>query len=454
MKKAGFIIVLLTFNIALYAQQVHKLTMQECRDMALRFNKQLEASKSSVDAAKFTAKSVKANFFPNIKANAIGFYSDNTLEYNSGEGQLPVFSTTSGQPVPTGEFAYFPGVALALDIDGAFNGSLMLEQPVYMGGKVRNAYKMSKIALQMTQADEKRVENEVIYKTDNAYTLAVQAQELYKVAQSYKLLLEELLRNVESAYKHGLKPKSDVLKVRVKLNESLLALKKAENGIKLSRMNLCYMIGKPLHSDVQLENNISVDMKEYESFVTDISMRPEYTLLSKQVELVNQQVKLSRSEVLPNIAFLGSYGYTYGLKLNDQNLMDGFNYAFMLNVKIPIFHFGAGRNKIKAAKAKLQQTKNNRDDLNLQMELELAQAVNNLEEAKMEYQISEMSLQQAQESRLMSEKEYKAGMESLVSLLEVQALWQQAYQQNVTAKYKLYLTYVAYQRACGVISKQ
>lgn len=447
------LILLLLGNRSAVAQNT-TLTLQDCRDLALKFNKQLQASKSSVDAAKFTAKSYKANFFPNIKANAIGLYSGASLSYNSGEGQLPVFSTSSGQPVPTGEFAFFPGVALKLDIEGLFNGGVMLEQPIYMGGKVRNAYKMANIATQMALADKQRTENEVIFATDNAYTLAVQAQELYKVASSYKLLLDELLKNVESAHKHGLKPKSDVLKVKVKLNESLLAVKKAENAIRLAKMNLCYMIGKPLSSSVELENNIVVDLNELNAFITDISSRPEYVLLSKQVDLVNQQVKLSRSEMLPNVGLMGSYGYTYGLKLNDKNMFNNFNYAFMVNVSIPIFHFGAGRNKVKAAKAKLEQTIKNRDDLNLKMELELAQAVNNLDEAKLEYEISGIALNQAQESVSVSEGEYKAGLETLANLLEVQALWQQAYEQNVMAKFNLYLTYMAYKKACGTIANE
>lgn len=451
MKRFFLYIIALLSCSALQAQNTSVLTLQECRDMALKFNKQLEAASSNVDAAKFTSKSYKANFFPNIKANATGFYSGSSLNYNSGEGQLPVFSTSSGQPLPTGEFAYFPGVALKLDIDGVFNGGVTVEQPIYMGGKVRKAYKMSKIAAEMAEVDKKRAENEVIYKTDNAYTLVVKAQELCKVANAYKLLLEELLKNVESAFKHGLKSKSDVLKVQVKLNESLLALKKAENGLTLAKMNLCYMIGRPLTSDVELENNANINIDEFDAFVTDITMRPEYTLLLKQVDLVNEQVKLSRSEVLPNVALMGGYGYTYGLKLNDQTLMNGFNYALMVNVNIPIFHFGAGRNKIKAAKAKLEQTEKNREDLNLQMQLELSKAVNNLEEAKLEYQLSQTSLEQAKESKRVSQKEYEAGLEPLSNLLEVQALWQKAYQENIMAKYNLYLMYVAYKKACGVI---
>ena len=58
------------------------------------------------------------------------------------------------------------------------------------------------------------------------------------VADAYHAVLTELKNNVESAYKHGLKPQNDVLKVQVKLNESELGIRKAENALRLATMNL------------------------------------------------------------------------------------------------------------------------------------------------------------------------------------------------------------------------
>lgn len=72
---------------------------------------------------------------------------------------------------------------------------------------------------------------EVILKTDQAYALVVKAKEMKVVADAYHTVLTELKKNVESAYKHGLKPQNDVLKVQVRLNESELAVRKAENAV-------------------------------------------------------------------------------------------------------------------------------------------------------------------------------------------------------------------------------
>ena len=83
------------------------------------------------------------------------------------------------------------------------------------------------------------------------------------------------------------------------------------------------------------------------------------------------------------------------------------------------------------------------------MTLELAQSLNNLDEARMECKIAERSLLQADENRRLSDSQYKVGLETLSDNLEAQALWQQAYETQVSSRYQLYITYLAYRKAAG-----
>lgn len=134
-------------------------------------------------------------------------------------------------------------------------GGIQVEQPLYMGGKIRAAYKMSLLGKEMAQLSETLTASEVIVKTDQAYAQVIKAKEMKKVADKYNAVLVELKKNVESAYKHGLKPQNDVLKVQVKLNESELNIRKAGNALRLATMNLCHYIGKPLTSDIRTADN-------------------------------------------------------------------------------------------------------------------------------------------------------------------------------------------------------
>ncbi len=115
----------------------------------------------------------------------------------------------------------------------------------------------------------------------------------------------------------------------------------------------------------------------------------------------------------------------------------------------PLFHFGERANKVKSAKAKLEQTRLEQENASEKMLLELMQAANNLDEARLETELSDRSLEQAEENMKVSGKQYEVGLETLSDYLEAQMLWQQAYQTRVDAHFQLYVNYIAYLKAGG-----
>lgn len=446
-KKLTFIIIFIC-TLTTSAQEI--LTLDQCRQLALENNKQMASAAKQTLAAHYTMQSYKGNFFPNFMASGTGLYSSARGSFGIPGGNLPtLMPDATGQFLPNGGFAYFPAIDLKYKVRTVYMGGIQVEQPLFMGGKILAAYKMATLGKQMAQLNERLTATEVIVETDQAYALMVKAQEMNKVAQSYNAVLQELMKNVQSAYKHGLKPKNDVLKVQVKLNESELSIRKAENALRLANMNLCHLIGKPLTETVHITDDFPAIEQQLEMQVNDITSRPEYQLLDKQVALAKQQVKLTRSELLPQVGIRGSYDYLHGLKVNEQTLFDKGNFSVMLNVTVPLFHFGERYNKVRAAKAQLEQTRLEQADLNEKMLLELTQAANNLDEAKLQAQLADQSLAQADENRRVSKSEYEAGLEPLSDHLEAQALWQQAYETKVDAHFQLYLNYVKYMKAAG-----
>ena len=451
MKKKLTFITLVLCALITNAQEL--LTLDQCRQLALDNNKRMVAANKQTQAAHYTMQSYRGNFFPNFTASGTGLYSSANGSFSLPGGNLPtLIPDANGQPIPNGGFAYFPGIDLNYKVRTVWMGGVQVEQPIFMGGKILAAYKMARLGKQMAQLNENLTATEVILETDQAYALMIKAQEMNKVAESYHAVLQELMKNVQSAYKHGLKSKNDVLKVQVKLNESELAIRKAENALRLANMNLCHLIGKPLTETLQISDDFPPIEQHLEMQVNDISTRPEYSLLNKQVDMAKQQVKLSRSELLPQVGIRGSYDYIHGLKVNEQRLFDNGGFSVMLNVTVPLFHFGERINKVRASKAQLEQVRMEQADLHEKMYLELTQAANNLDEAKLQTALADRSLEQADENRRISKGEYDAGLEPLSDHLEAQALWQQAYETKVDAHFQLYLSYVKYLKSAGILT--
>jgi len=462
------LIIIFIFSCCASIQAQQKLTLETCREKALQNNKARAIAEKTEEKTAYEAKSYFANFFPKISAAGSYLYSNTSMNKTLSGNYLPTYlpDPATGQlkpniqTMPDGspvigadgnpvfkEYAYFPDMSFDLKLSTYLAG-IQAEQPIYMGGKIHSAYKMSLIGKDIARLNLNLSRAEIIVETDEAYWLHLKAIETKKVVIAFRNVVEELYHNVEEAYKTGMKTKNDVLKVQVQINKAELQLQQAENAIRLSRMNLCRIIGMPLTSDIAISETFDdIPIETVRSI--DYTARPEYSILEKQIELKNQQVKLVQSDFLPNIGILANYGYMHGLELNGTPFIDRTSFSALLSVKIPIFHWGEGLNKIRAAKAEKQILQLQREDFNEKMELEMRKALDKCEEAKLEVNLTVRSLEQAEENMQTSHNHYEAGMETLANYLEAQTLWQQAWMEMINAKISRCLNETYYLKATG-----
>ncbi|MDR1416758.1 MAG: TolC family protein [Prevotellaceae bacterium] len=449
------------------AQQV--MTLEKCRELAIENNKSGAIADRSKDKAAYTKRAYRANYFPKISASGSYLYSNIQMTQKISEAYLPTFAPDpatgkltpnivvdpAGNPVigPDGnpifrEYAYFPGMDFTVKLNNLWMVGLSAEQPIYAGGKITAAYRMAKIGEEIAGLSQQLSRAEIIVKTDEAYWMYVQTNELVKLALSYKKTLAELLRSVQAAEETGLKRRNDVLKVQVKMNEAELQLRQAENGVRLSRKNLCYVMGISLDSALQVSEALEVAGKDTMRAV-DYSSRPEYVMLEKQMMLKEQEVKLVRSDFLPRVGVMANYGYTSGVMLNNSKLFDKASFSVLASVSIPLFHWGEGHNKIRAAKAERDIARLQQDNIGEQMALELARTLDKCDESALEVELTARSLEQAEENMKLSELQYEGGMETLSGYLETQTVWQRTRMDYINALTHQRLNQTYYLKAAG-----
>lgn len=468
LQKIKTTLVTLTFimiGVTAYAQQeflkedlsLGKLTLQECREMAIENNIGNNIAKEQINLADYQVASYKTNYLPKISATGLYLYNDATFGRSIEGGQLPTYMPDGmGGMTPDGGFAFMPDIPLELKMSDTYNASVKVEQPIYTGGKINAAYKMAQKGREMAQANVELSEVEVIVLSDEAYWNSVKAKALIESAVQYKETLQELHRMVQNAVEVGMTHRKDLLSVQVKMNEAELNLARAQNGYRLAIMNLNHIIGLPLPTDTEV-----ADSFEEEAVITlipetldpssafDITLRPEYDLLSKQVEMKEQEVNLVKSDFLPNVGLMGAYGYTNGLKLNGEKLIDSGTFSALLSVSIPIFNWGEGRNKINEAKLQSSIAQMQLKDSQQKMTLEAAKSINELDEAQLEVLLASKSVEQALENMRLSKDRYETGMETLADYMEAQTMWQNATSTLIVAKASLHLSKTKYLKATG-----
>lgn len=458
-------ILMICLAAALSPAGAQPLTLDDCRRMALEQNHNLKNATLQQRMARENLLAYQTNRLPKFSLTGNYLYSGGESAFTLPGGYLPTFvpnpvtgalepnllmTLPDGTPVFK-EYAYMPDTRFDFKIGSVYSGGLSAKQPLYLGGKIRASVQMARIAAGLAGLYAKKTEAEVIVKVDEAFFTCIKVEELAKTALRYKEVLTEFHRQLENAYQSGMKSKNDLLKVQVKLNEAELALRQAENGLRLARMNLCYYIGLPMDiPGLSLADRFE-PAGPLPGQRSDVSARPEYAMLQQQVELKKKNTALVRSDFLPQVAAMASYNYTHGVELNQSLLFSQPSFSGGVSVNIPLFNWGEGRRKIAAARLEEEVAANQFKDLSRQMELELMQAANDYDEWVLLVELTQKSLAQAEENRTESGNRYQAGMETLGDYLEAQALWQKALSNLVEARSGQRISHTRYLKAAGMI---
>lgn len=405
-----------------YSQQ---LTLEECCDIAAANNKQGKLADFSMQKAQLQLKNMNSNFLPKLSATGGYLYADKDFGAE-----------------------LMPSVAAELNLNNTYTGGVQIEQPLFLGGKLFAARKMAQTGLSIAGLNKEKTESDIRFETEKAYWNVVKAKELQKVSQQFLQTVDELYRTVENYYSTGMASQNELLKVKVKINEAKLSLKRSENSVRLAKMSLCHLMGMPMNKDIDVINNLS-DIKAVDTNIHSVENRLEYKILSENIQLKNQEIKAVRSDFLPRVGLVAGYNYMNGVKLNGTKLISDDVFAVMVSVKVPLFHWGEGMRKVKSAQIEKQMAIVQRDEFTEKMQLEVSQALNMLDESELEIKLTESAFNEASESLRESRKNYETGMETLVNYMDTQSIWQKSWAEFVSAKINYQIAKVTYLKALG-----
>jgi outer membrane protein TolC len=311
---------------------------------------------------------------------------------------------------------------------------------------------MGKLGVNIASQAQELAREKIFVEVYEADQLLVKAKEMEVVAHQYDSLLTQIENDVKCAVRNGMASRNDELKVAVKKSDAELKIRQAENGIRLARMNLCQLIGKPLDSKIdpvsQSDDDI-VEMADKNASATD---RTEYKLLELNSRMAYEKVHMEKSAYMPQLGLLLNAGMMDGMELLNQKLFrHKFNIAVGAVLKVPLFHANETRHKVAAAKEAYQQELLRKEELTEKLNLDLQQQANDLDEARLELQLRKRNLDQCEENLNISRSAYTVGMETLSDLLTAQVLWQEAYAQLVESRYLAKVKMMKWRKAAGRI---
>lgn len=465
MKKIGIVFLLMFFLSALHAQQ--KLTLEECRRLAVENSQEIQIARFRVEKAEAERAAMKTQYLPSLSGSATGAYLFEKIEQElTLPTQVPDLATGELRPnvmvnPSTGEvvmgpdgnplFNMYAWLPLEISLKGAYLAGISLQQPLYTGGKIAAGHAMTKIGVAMAGDNLELQRANTLYEADQAFWLYVSVQEKVKLAETYTELLSRLETRVKDAWETGMTTRNEFLKVAVKHNEARLQLQKARSGLELTRMALCRITGLPFDTAIETvagDAGEDVPFGGLQGDSVDLAARPEYRLLQKNVELAAQQLKLARAGFLPTAGVSLGYNYIGGIDIGPEKFTSS-NPTVMASLKVPIFHWGEGRQKQLAARREQEIREAELEKNSRLMTLESEQARLNLRDARLRADMARSTIEQAEENLRVTSDNYEVGMGLLTDLLEAQAYWQNSLSEQIEARADLRLKESAWLKVSG-----
>ena len=421
------------------------LSLDTCLTLALEHNAAVKNAELSVEMAELVKKQAFTKYFPNVSGIALGYYALHPLvEY----GVDDIDNATARQWLHNFymEYGHALGIpeSLSLAEKGMSVGATLM-QPVFMGGQIAFGNKLASVGVEAAELQKELQQQEILLKTEQSYWLVDSLKAKLQTVVAALDFLDTLYRDVEGACNAGLLTRNELLKVSLKRTEMRSSLLRVQNGIQLAQRALCQMIGVPYDENVQLGDTIPAVMPTPESLYSDMDAavfnRKETRLLQLQMEAARLQQKMILGEALPHL-MVGA-GISYGNLIFDDYATNGLVFA---SLQVPLTAWWENAYKQKEAALKMQRARNDYEDLTEKMSLETAQAWNNLQERYAQIALAEATVAEADANLQTVSQNYQSGLASVSDLLEAQALYQQALDQQIDMRIDYRMAEVRYRQ--------
>ena len=486
MKRITSLLLLLGATLSSYAQQV--LTLDSCRALALANNKELRISQEKVNAAHYEKKAAFTNYLPKIDLTGGYMRTQKEISLLSDEQKQSIsnIGTTAGaqlqeqikqlaasdpvlgsllqplQGVIPGLTAGLNGVGQGLvdafrtDTRNMTVGAATLTQPLFMGGKIIAYNKITKYAERLAESQHATGMQDLILQTDQVYWQIISLVNKKKLAENFLELVQKLDSDVDKMIKEGVATKADGLSVKVKVNEAEMMLTQVDNGLNLSKMLLCQLCGLPLETDFQLADESMKDLPLPNTYTeanvsTALSNREELKSLELASEIYRQKVNVVRADFLPSVALTANYLVT------NPSLVNGFENKFRgmwaagIVVKIPVFHWGEGIYKVKAAKAEANIARYKLEDVKEKVELQVTQNSYKVNESAKKLAMAEKNMEKAEENLRYANLGFKEGVIPTSNVLEAQTAWFSAQAGKIDAQIDVKMSELYLNKSMGIL---
>ncbi|WP_300439123.1 TolC family protein [Christiangramia sp.] len=435
MKK--FIILFIIITHGIYAQNSSEkaLSLEECIQIALENNIDLERSKLRSETEELNFRGTKSDVLPAINAS----YS---------------YAVTKGRSID-------PFTNDVIDQQFNYsNAGLRLNTQIFNGFELRNSIQRDRFNMQAAEAEKEAVRQQLVLDVTLAYFQILNNRDLLRITKLRLKSTEQQMERIKSLYDEGEGNPADYSDIKGQLGSDMSAVIATENQLKQSKLNLALLIN--LDSKINIEEfHVLPEMQEYalsaeEIYSESLENLEVFEGQRLRINAAEEDVAVARSLFSPQISLFAQLNTNYSSLaslLNETGTqivetgqfisIDGINYAVQTNqsqfsqqdipyfdqlnnnlssvagisVDIPIFNGFRAKRQVALKKIQL-------DDERLQLEntkneylQAIKQALSDMNTAYEDYFLLQEQVAAYEESYEINEIRFQNGVSNLVAYI-------------------------------------
>ena len=428
-----FIVGFFLFVIQGYSQQIRTITKAEVLNIVSEENITLKISEENYNQSRAEYRQTNAVFLPNLTASHTGISTTNPLMAFGSKLNQEILTQADFNPDLLNDPSQIQNFATKFEI----------QQPLI---NIDGVYqrKAAKSKMEATSLQGQRTTDYLLFEVDKAY---MQLQLAYKG----EIVLEKVLKGAKenkkiaiNNFKQGYLQRADVLSVEIRVTEIQNQLQIAKSAIKNASNYLSFLMNDKLDVVYQPSDSLTktiIQDKNEKSLSENRSDIRAMQLASKAYEAMNKADKMS---FLPRLNAFGSY-----LMYDDQIFQGNANgYLFGAELSWDIFQGSKRFGKAQKSKAAFEKSKLEYTHYVSQSNLELNKAKRTFLDAENKLKLTNLAVQQSEESLRIRTNRFKEGLEKTTDLLLAETqyaqkqleYYQTIFEYNYTQAYVQFLT--------------
>jgi outer membrane protein len=404
------------------------LRLDECVDLALRNNVEVQSATEDVAASEASRAGSRGQIGPRVRVDAYAHYWDSPYNIPFGAAAFPVRD----------QFEW--------------NATLSATQPITGLFAIFDAYKIKNLGVDIANIRRETTRRETAYRVVESYYHVLQGQRLVEVAAASVEQLQAQLKQSNSFHTNGVVSQDDVLRAQLAVANAQQRLIQMRSRISLEQARLAVLVGQPdLTIDPQpiaagaeqrqpRQDAVTLDQAQK----TAETQRVELVEVDKRIEQSDKKVKVAYLRLAPQVSVVGAYIHNEGSQFVQTNS------AYVgAQATWDVWDWGTTAGGILEAKARARQAMLARTKISDQIRLEVRRAYLELTAASEAMVVAQASVASAEENFRLVRKRYDASAATSFDVIDAEGLLTQSRGQMQTAVYDQLVARAALRRAMG-----